>query len=125
MFVFHYSLNVVTRSKAVVNKIIKNNIFKDVSLNFCYIDKTVHTYLLFTMHAFIDYTCNIFIINLLVMRAHCPPSSSLKRVYEHSITSAYSQSAVLSLPFVNMDANNLSTMNMCILYASEQRNKWG
>ena len=41
----------------------------------------------------------------------------------HSITSAYSKSAVLPLQFVNMDPQNQSTMYICILYAAEQRNK--
>ena len=88
-----------------------------------HIDKTVQTCLLFTMPACIYYTWNTIIINLLVMRANYPSSSRLKRM--HSITSAYSISAVLPLPFVNMDPNNLSTMFTCILYAAEQRSKWG
>ena len=42
-----------------------------------------------------------------------------------SRTSAYNTSAVLQLPFVNIDPNNLSIMYTCILYAAEQRNKCG
>ena len=41
------------------------------------------------------------------------------------ITSAYSKSAVLPLPFVNMDPNNLLTLCKCIMHAAEQRNAWG
>ena len=36
---------------------------------------------------------------------------------------AYSTSAVLPLPFVNMDSSKLSTMYTCILLAAEQRKK--
>ena len=36
---------------------------------------------------------------------------------------AYSTSAVLPLPFVNMDPSKLSTMYTCILLAAEQRKK--
>ena len=38
---------------------------------------------------------------------------------------AYSTSAVLPLPFVNMDPSKLSTMYTCILLAAEQRKKCG
>ena len=43
----------------------------------------------------------------------------------HRRTSAYSTSAVLPLPFMNMDPTKLSTMYTCILLASEQRKKCG
>ena len=43
----------------------------------------------------------------------------------HRRTSAYSTSAVLPLPFVNMDPSKLSTMYTCILLAAEQRKKCG
>ena len=38
---------------------------------------------------------------------------------------AYSTSAVLPLPFVNMDPSKLSTMYTCIMLAAEQRKKCG
>ena len=43
----------------------------------------------------------------------------------HRRTSVYSTSAVLPLPFVNMDPTKLSTMYTCILLATEQRKKCG
>ena len=43
----------------------------------------------------------------------------------HRRTSAYSTSAVLPLPFVNMDPSKLSTMYTCILLAAEQRKTCG
>ena len=71
----------------------------------------------------------MFTINLLLpMLAIDPLSSRLERVYMgkmQSRTSAYNPSAVLQLPFVNIDPNNLSIMYTYILYTEEQRNKCG
>ena len=58
------------------------------------------------------------------MLANDPSSSKLERVYEQS-AKAYITSAVLPLPFVNMDPSTLSTMYTCILLAAEQRKKCG
>ena len=43
----------------------------------------------------------------------------------HSINTVYSTSAVLPLPFVNMDPTNLSTIYTCLQYVAEQRSKCG
>ena len=43
----------------------------------------------------------------------------------HSINTEYSTSAVLPLPFVNMDPSNMSTTYTCLQYVAEQRSKCG
>ena len=43
----------------------------------------------------------------------------------HSSNTEYSTSAVLPLPFVNMDPSNLSTIYTCLQYVAEQRSKCG
>ena len=43
----------------------------------------------------------------------------------HSSNTEYSMSAVLPLPFVNMDPSNLSTIYTCLQYVAEQRSKCG
>ena len=69
------------------------------------------------------YTLNIFVINLpiyackwsfLVQAGACLWAKCIGE------PRAYSTSAVLPLPFVNMDPSKLSTMYACILLAAEQ-----
>ncbi len=43
----------------------------------------------------------------------------------HSSNTEYSTSAVLPLPFVNMDLGNQSTIYTCLQYVAEQRSKCG
>ena len=84
--------------------------------------------LLFTMYAFIDYTWTIFVIHLpihackwsfLVQAGACLWAKCVGE------PRAYSTSALLPLPFVNMDPSKISTMYTCILLAAEQLKKCG
>ena len=88
-----------------------------------YSNFTKKTCLLFTRYAFIDYTWNIFVINLpiyackwsfLVQAGACLWAKCIGE------PRAYITSAVLPLPFVNMDPSKLSTMYTCIMLAAEQ-----
>ena len=61
------------------------------------------------------------------MLAYDPSSSLLERVFVCAKCTkeprAYSTSAVIPLPFVNMDPSKLSKMYTCIMLAEEQREK--
>ena len=79
------------------------------------------------MYAFIDYTWNIFVINFPMYA--CKWTFLVQARFSWALCSweprAYSTSAVLPLPFVNMHPSKLLTIYTCIMLAAEQLKKCG
>ena len=61
------------------------------------------------------------------MIANYPSSSRLKRVYEQNAQHNFSVQQICcppTIPFVNIDPNNQSTMYRCILYEADNVTNW-